>query len=94
MPDFTLLHPDTGEQFVVGAADRARLLSRGYRDKLTDPPSDAQAPVDPATPPPAVAAEPAAPTTPPVPSPPVPSTSGPKSKAGSKPPADTGDKTA
>jgi hypothetical protein len=36
MPDFTLRHPDSGEEYVIGnASDRARLLSQGYHD-VTD----------------------------------------------------------
>lgn len=36
MPDFTLRHPDSGDEHVVGdAGDRARLMSQGYHD-VTD----------------------------------------------------------
>lgn len=50
MPDFTLRHPDTGDESVVGnASDRARLLSQGYHDVTDEPDEPAATPaaVDP-----------------------------------------------
>lgn len=42
MPDFTLRHPDTGDEYVVGnASDRARLMSQGYKDITDEPAADA-----------------------------------------------------
>jgi hypothetical protein len=45
MPDFTLRHPDTGDEYVVGnASDRARLLSQGYTDVTDQPTQDTPVP--------------------------------------------------
>jgi len=61
MPDFTLRHPDSGDEHVVGdAGDRARLLSQGYQDVTDEAGKDSEQTVDAAADKPAPT--PAAPT--------------------------------